>query len=260
VAAVSIGLAGTTIIVGNYGSGKTEVAIHLALAHTSQGVRVRLADLDLINPYFRTREARALLAAHDIEPILPASEHLHADLPILSPAVAGAIRNTEGLTLLDVGGDAAGATVLAALGDALQGRTVAMLQVINPFRPFTQTHEGCRRIRGQIERAAGLSVTGLIGNANLIDETSCEDILFGYHFVRELAAASTLPLVCITAAEHLRDRLPASGIECPVLTIRRQLVPPWLAAPLPLAGSALPPSGRTMARRLVNSEADARSR
>jgi Mrp family chromosome partitioning ATPase len=108
---LDISLTGIVAIVGNYGSGKTEVAINLAVNCKRSGLEVRIADLDLVNPYFRTREAENALEALGIKVILPPREFLHADLPILSPAIAGMVQQPDGLTLLDVGGDDAGATV-----------------------------------------------------------------------------------------------------------------------------------------------------
>ena len=140
-----------------------------------QGIDVRIADLDLVNPYFRTREARGSLSELGIEVVLPPEQYLQADLPILSPEVAGLIRQPSQLTLLDVGGDDVGATVLATLEDDLKGKSLRVLQVINPLRPFTETHEGCLKIRDAIETASKLTVNGLIGNANLIDGTAPED-------------------------------------------------------------------------------------
>jgi hypothetical protein len=220
-------LEGIVVIVGNYGSGKSEVAINLAVHHRQAGLGVRIADLDLVNPYFRSREARQALATLGIEVVLPPRQYLQADLPVLSPVVSGLIRRPGEIAILDAGGDNVGAMVLAALGDAFAGRACQMLQVVNPLRPATATIAGCLRIRSEIEAAARLPVTGWIGNANLIDETTAEVIRDGYAFARELARSSGLPLACITAAGELADRLDREGIECPVLTIRRQLVPPW---------------------------------
>ena len=170
---VDLRLGGVVVIVGNYGSGKSEVAINLAAYHRQAGLRVRIADLDLVNPYFRSREARGALAELGIEVVLPPDQYLQAELPVLSPMVAGIIRQPGELTILDVGGDNVGAMVLAALGDAFAaGAAPQVLQVVNPLRPATATHAGCLKIRREIEAAAGLSVTGLIGNANLIDETT----------------------------------------------------------------------------------------
>jgi hypothetical protein len=252
------------VIVGSYGSGKTEVSINLAVNRKRAGLDVRIADLDLVNPYFRTREARGPLSEIGIEVILPPEEYLQADLPILSPAIAGmsapasrrdlrgasplsgaAHSRSEGgavqanvpflplfrqsgqMTLLDAGGDKVGATVLAALADSLRDQSVRMLQVVNPFRPFSDTVGGCLKARDEIENASKMAVSGIIGNANLIDDTTVEDIYGGYDFVKMLCTESGLPLEFITVAAEQLPKIDTKWFSCPVLPIERQLVPPW---------------------------------
>ncbi|RJQ81730.1 MAG: cobalamin biosynthesis protein CbiA [Desulfobacteraceae bacterium] len=224
-----IRLRGVVIIVGNYGSGKTEVTINLAADQRLKGSRVRVADLDLVNPYFRTREARRALGALGVDVILPPEDWLQADLPILAPQVAGLIRQPGELALLDAGGDAVGATVLASLGDAFAAAdpSLQMLQVVNPFRPNTADVEQCLSMCRSIEAASRLKVTGWIGNAHMMDESTADHIHQGYLLMRALAETSGLPLVCMTVAESLAHQAASLPITCPLLTIRRQLVPPW---------------------------------
>ena len=221
---------GIVIIVGNFGSGKTEVAINLAVNRKRLGIDVRIADLDLVNPYFRTREARGHLAELGIEVVLPPEKYLQADLPILSPVIAGLIRRPSQLTLIDAGGDDVGATVLASLADSFRKKRVHMLQVVNPYRPFTDTVAGCLRMRDQIEKASKMSITGIVGNANLIDETTVENIYKGYDFIKALSDESRLPLEFITASAELLPEIDVERFSCPVLPIERQLVPPWKKA------------------------------
>jgi hypothetical protein len=223
-------LKGIVIIVGNYGSGKTEVSVNLAVNQKRAGVEVKIGDLDLVNPYFRTREARKPLSELGIEVVVPDEKYLQADLPILSPAIAGLIGRPSPLTVIDAGGNDVGATVLAALADSFRNKQVHMLQVVNPFRPFTDTLESCLKIRNEIEKASKMSVSGFIGNANLIDETSVDDIYNGYDFVKTLSIESRLPLEFITASVELLPQLDVSRFACPVLPIERQLVPPWIKA------------------------------
>ena len=227
---LNIHLSGIVIIVGNYGSGKTEIAVNLAIHKRQSGVHVRIGDLDLVNPYFRTREAKAALNALGIDVVLPPAKYFHADLPILTPAIAGMIQAPAQLTILDVGGDDVGATVLASLADKLKGKPIRMLQVVNPFRPFTHTVEGCLKIRKEIEIASKLEINGIVGNANLIDDTVADDIYSGYDFVSAYATESRLPLEFITAPESVIPELDPSRFSCPVLPILRQLVPPWKKA------------------------------
>lgn len=221
---------GIVIIVGAYGSGKTEVSINLAVHMQQSGTPVRLADLDLVNPYFRTREARHSLKRLGIDVVLPPEMYMHADLPILSPKVAGMLRNPCGLTLLDVGGDDVGATVLAALADAIKGKAVDVFMVVNPHRPHTDTIEGCLTILRQIESKAKLKITGIVGNANLMAETSQQDIVDGYEFCKEVAARGNTRLAFVTATTDLLTRLDKKAIQCPILQMRRQLTPPWQPA------------------------------
>jgi hypothetical protein len=227
---VELRLEGIVVIVGNYGSGKSEVAVNLAVHHRQAGMQVRIADLDLVNPYFRSREAAAQLTELGIDVVLPPQPYVQSELPVLSPAVAGLIRRPGDLAILDVGGDNVGAMVLAALGDAFAGRNRQVLQVVNPLRPATATPAGCRKIRRAIEASAKLVVTGLAGNANLIDETTPREIVDGYAFMKTVSAESGLPLAFITVAEELLPQVDAAQFDCPVLRIRRQLVPPWKKA------------------------------
>ena len=223
-------LSGIVIIAGNYGSGKTEVAINLAVNKKRAGFDVCIADLDLVNPYFRTREAKKALSKLSIDVIVPPDKYLQADLPILTPAVSGLIRKNDGLTLIDAGGDGVGATVLATLSDPLKDKQADMFQVVNPFRPFTETISGCLKMREKIEKASKISVNGIIGNANLIDETCVENIYSGYDFVEKLSKESGLPIMFITAPVELLPKLDMNRFFYPVLPIARQLVPPWRKA------------------------------
>ena len=227
---MEISLEGIVVIVGSFGSGKSEVAINLAASRRQAGLEVTIADLDLVNPYFRTREARTQLTGLGINVVLPPEKYLQADLPILTPAVSGLIRHPDQLSILDVGGDKVGATVLAALGDAFEQSPFRMIQVINPLRPDTGTIEGCLKIRSEIEESAGQPISGFIGNANLIDETTPEEIISGYEFTSVLAAETGLPLEFITVAEELLPVIDTRQFKCAVLPIRRQLTPPWRQA------------------------------
>ncbi|MGD2271138.1 MAG: cobalamin biosynthesis protein CbiA [Desulfobacterales bacterium] len=227
---LDIDLDGIVVVVGNFGSGKTEVAINLAVQKNREGVEVRLADLDLVNPYFRTREARRALTTLGIDVVLPPDSLLQADLPILSPAIAGMIRQPSPLTLIDVGGDDIGATVLASLAEAFIGKAYHMLQVVNPLRPFTDTVAGCMQIRSRIEAASRMTINGLVGNPNLIDQTRPADIINGYEFIQKFSKESGLVLKFMAVAAELLPRIDLDRFACPLLPIQRQLVPPWKKA------------------------------
>ena len=227
---MKIDLGGIIVVTGNYGSGKTEVSVNLAVERNASGIDVKLADLDLVNPYFRSREARHQLRDLGIELILPHEQYMAADLPILVPEVAGAIREEAAMVILDPGGDDVGATVLAALADRLRGVSLTMLQVVNPYRPYTENVRACKKIKREIEAAAKIKMTGVVGNANLIDETRAEHIYAGYDFALEYARECGLKLEFVTVPDVLKTEVDTGRFACPVLTIKRQLVPPWKKA------------------------------
>jgi hypothetical protein len=224
---LNIDLRGVVVVCGNYGSGKTETAVNFAMTKKQEGLDVKIADLDLVNPYFRTREAKEILENMGIEVILPDGKYMHADLPILSPAVAGIIQQPSELTILDAGGDDAGVTVLAALADHLSQKEVHMIQVINLFRPFTENVEGCIKIKEEIEQSSKLKITGIVSNANLIDETTPEHIYKGYDLLKDVSKATGIEMKFITAGSHLISQLDLDSFSCPVLEINRNLNFPW---------------------------------
>lgn len=218
-------------VVGNYGSGKTEVAVNLALRLAQQGTKVQLADLDLVNPYFRSREAGELLEAHGIRLVVPPARLASSDLPIVVPEIRGMLRPPAGtLSLFDVGGDDVGARVLGSLRPDLEEGAYELWQVINAQRPFTDSVDGCLAMRKDIEQASRLRVTGLLVNSHLIDETTPETVLVGWRLAQEVARRSGLPIRAVAMLERLASA-PAlvDVITAPVLPLRRTMVPPWLA-------------------------------
>ena len=224
---MKIDLKGIVAIVGNYGSGKTETSVNLALLRKNDGLSVKIADLDLVNPYFRMREAREMLTAMGVEIILPDAQYMDADLPILSPQVYGVFQAPSELNILDVGGDDAGSMVLASLNHIVDSISLQVLQVVNPHRPHSGSIEGCSKLRKEIEGASKLKITGIISNANLMDETTLEHVYNGHEFVKNYANESALPLKFITAPERLMSNIDHQRVSCPILPFTRHLAPTW---------------------------------
>jgi hypothetical protein len=229
------------MVVGSYGSGKTEISVNLAIGATAAGRNVRIADLDLVNPYFRCREARRLMESHGISVVVPPGAQAWADLPIVVPEVLGMLSPPAGtLSLLDVGGDDVGARVLGSLRDRAIATGYELWQVVNPQRPFTRDADGCLAMREAIERSARLSVTGLVANAHLMEETTTDTVLRGVDVARETARRGGLAVRFVAVMEPLAYAPEILALDEPVLAMRRHMLPPWL---LP-AGEERLPAGR----------------
>jgi hypothetical protein len=216
------------VVVGNYGSGKTEVSVNLALDLRARGHAVSIADLDVVNPYFRCREATQEMEARGIRVLAPHGELHAADLPILLPEVRGRVAAGAGVTILDVGGDDVGARILGSLASTVRAVPHAMLQVVNERRPFTDSVAGCLDIMRRIEAAAKLQVTGLVSNTHLMEETDAETVLRGYDLARAVGAAASIGVELVTADAALLATIDPERIDrCPVLRIDRRMLPPW---------------------------------
>jgi len=216
------------IVVGGFGSGKTEVSVNLAkyLYHTAGGA-VTIADLDLVNPYFRTREALTEMEALGIKVITPRGGQFYADLPILLPEIKGAIDVGVNRLILDVGGDAQGARALGSLSGEFKPGDYTMLMVLNSRRPLTSDLPGCLKTMARIERSAKLKFTWLISNSHMIEETDSEVISEGYILAQEVSRATGLPLAFISMRHDLLKTIDVSAFNCPILPLTRSMLKPW---------------------------------
>lgn len=175
------------VIIGAYGSGKSEYAIHLSRKLKDSGEDVILADLDVVNPYFRSREVRNDFAELGIEVIAPEGEFSHADLPMISPRIKGAIENYNKTVVLDVGGDPSGCRTLARFRESLISRGYQMLFVINTCRPFTASFGEIISMLNNLEHISQLKITELICNTNLMEYTDWDVVSEGIKIIREVS-------------------------------------------------------------------------
>jgi len=175
------------ITIGAYGSGKSEYSIHLARSLKAEGEDVVLADMDVVNPYFRTRDVRDVFAGEGIEVIAPDGEFSHADLPMISPRIKGAIENYDKTVILDVGGDPAGCRTLGRFVDAIRSRGYLLRLVVNTSRPFTTTAAEIIAMIEMLEFASKLKVGELICNTNLMEYTDQALVETGIGIVQEAA-------------------------------------------------------------------------
>ncbi len=220
-----------TIFVGRFGSGKTEVAINYALSLV-QGIKagssgVVLIDLDIVTPYFRTRETAKAMRNRGVDVIAPSVLGQHLDVPAISPQILGAIQQSDKPTILDVGGDKQGARALGQFNPAIQQRGYTMHFVVNPYRPFTDTLAGLSGSIVEIEASSRLQVASLVSNPNLIGETTAEHILEGHEKIERFAQALGLPIAFVCIEKHWMGLLASNHIAQPILALERHFVMPW---------------------------------
>lgn len=167
-----------TVIAGHYGSGKTNVAVNYALKIAASGRKTSLSDLDIVNPYFRSKDSERVLADAGIRFISSAYANSNVDVPAL-PADAYAVTDDkETFAVVDVGGDDRGALALGRyVPEILAENNYEMLFVINRFRPLTRDAKSTLEVMREIEEAAKMRFTGIINNSNVGDETTCDDVL-----------------------------------------------------------------------------------
>lgn len=165
------------LIVGHYGSGKTEFAVNYAIRLSEKNKKAAIIDLDIVNPYFRSREKKEFIERKGIRLISNSFEYdITADLPSVSASIYAPLQDKDCHVVFDVGGDNVGARVLARYKKYLMENEYDMFCVINANRPETNTLEGALYHISAIEQETGVKITGIINNTHLLRETSKEDI------------------------------------------------------------------------------------
>ena len=217
------------IIVGSYGSGKTEIAVNLAVHLAKRGRRVQIADLDIVNPYFRSREARATMERVGVRVVGPTGEAQFAELPIILPEIKGMLAPIDGVvSIFDVGGEDVGARVLSSFVEALGQAPYTLLQVLNTSRPLNETAERCVQAKAAIEKSSRLAVTGFISNTHLIEHTTAEVITDGHRLSCQVSALTETPIAFLSAMGPLADEPTVRGLDVPIVRLERIMLPPWL--------------------------------
>ena len=193
-----------TILCGHYGSGKTNVAVNIAAELKKSHDSVTVADLDIVNPYFRTKDSAAFFEQQGIRLICSAYANSNVDIPAL-PQEMYALTDDRSMTaVLDIGGDDRGALVLGRLAPKiLLENDYEMLMVINCYRPLTRDAASTLEVMGEIEQAGGIRFTGLVNNSNLGAMTTAEDVLASREYAEEVSGLSGLPVVMTSVMQEL---------------------------------------------------------
>ncbi len=201
------------VLVGNYGSGKTEIAINLAVKAAGEGLRTLVIDLDKVNDYFRMSDKVSLLAEKQINLVSPTFAGQGVTPSSMSAAVASAFTDGWDLVIFDVGGDAAGALSLGRYHpdfEAWEG-DLAVYDIVNVFRPMSETPEKILKLKEQLEGFARLPVTALVNNSNLLNYASAGDLRRGFGVIRETSERSGLPVALTTGRREFLEEFLADG-------------------------------------------------
>ncbi|HWR38202.1 MAG TPA: hypothetical protein VN611_01765 [Patescibacteria group bacterium] len=212
------------ILVGEFGSGKTELALNYALQIKEQGFKTVIVDIDLVKPYFRTRENRTLLEQNGIEVIAPEVRWENADLPILPHHLARVLGEKDCRVVMDVGGGES-AVVLGQLNRLFASTPYQALLVVNTCRPFTNTVDAVVELHHRIENVSKLKITGIISNTNLAAETNEQHIYDGLTIAEAAAEQLAAPVLCVAVPEWLADKI---DTRQPILVVKPHIQYPWM--------------------------------
>ena len=192
------------ILLGHYGSGKTNVAANIALEWNRTGHPVSVVDLDIVNPYFRTADWSGEFSEAGIDLIKPVFANTNLDIPALPPQIYGLLRRRDRMVVMDVGGDDAGAVALGQFAKLiLEENDYEAYYVVNFMRPLTRTPGEALESLREIRDVAGIPVTGIVNNTNLGPETTISIIEQGASLSEEFSALASVPLICTTVDKEL---------------------------------------------------------
>ena len=214
-----------TLFCGHYGSGKTNVALNYALRLKRDGGDVTVADLDIVNPYFRTKDSRQDLEEAGIRLICSEYANTNVDIPALPSDLYSITDDKSHHVVIDVGGDDRGALALGRIAPAiLEENSYEMLLVINRFRPLTPDAPSTVEVMREIEQAGGIRFTGLVNNSNLGEATDEDTILSSVAYAQEVSDLTGLPVVMTTVRQSLYSALEGKIDDLFPLTLQKKIL------------------------------------
>jgi len=202
-----------TLFCGHYGSGKTNIAVNYAFFLKERGFDTALADIDIVNPYFRSKDSENELKEKGVKVVSLPFANSSVDLPSLPSEVYGLVQRRDIHAVLDIGGDERGALALGRFAPYIEDENnYDMLFVVNFYRPLTPDAESAMEVMREIENACPLKFTGIVNNSNLGEITSPEDIEKTYKRAEELSALSGVPVKFTSVNETLKNRVDGESL------------------------------------------------
>ena len=197
-----------TLFAGHYGTGKTNIAVNYALKLKRDGKRVCIADLDIVNPYFRTKDSAKELNENGIDLISPQYANSNVDLPALPAEAYRIVEDKSTFSVVDIGGDDRGAYALGRYVPKIkEENNYRMIYVANCYRPLTRTADDAIEVMQEIEEACGLKFTDIVNNSNLGELTDAQTVLDSLDFINELSNKTGCPVFMHTVKKELAEDL-----------------------------------------------------
>jgi hypothetical protein len=215
-----------TIFSGHYGSGKSEISVNTAFLLKKNERDVLLADMDIVNPFFRSIDAKKSLESCGIRTISPMYANTNVDVPAIGPEITAALRSSSLCVILDVGGDEEGARVLGRFRHEIPMDEYDMFFVFNRSRPLTANLSDTLAYIREIEEASRLKFTGLINNTHFLGETTVDDILYGEELAEDISKETGIPFFATGLMEGLESELEGKT-EHPVIILRKNILLPF---------------------------------
>ncbi len=216
------------IFTGHFGSGKTEVAVNYALKLAEADYKTAIVDFDIVNPYFRTADAKEELEKNNIRVVLPMYANTNVDVPAIPPEIYSLFQDKEYKVVLDVGGDDLGAKAVSRFKEEILNDDYEMFFVINTRRGMTDTPEKILEMIALIEDSANIKVTRLVNNSNLLEETTPEIILEGNSIISMVSGISGIPMGITAGMEDVMRQLKGSELNgSEILSMKKQIHLPW---------------------------------
>ena len=213
-----------TLFAGHYGSGKTNIAVNYALKLRGEGKPVVIADLDIVNPYFRTKDSEKELSEAGIRLISSQYASSNVDLPALPQDVYSIVDNNTEYAVMDIGGDDRGAYALGRYADSIKKENnYEMVMVINMYRPLTRDVESTLEVMAEIEAACSMKFTAIANNSNIGEETTAQDVLDSLSYADGVSKATGLPVVLTTVDEKLYNTLYGKVENIMPLTLQEKI-------------------------------------
>lgn len=213
-----------TLFAGHYGSGKTNIAVNYALKLRQQGLEVAVADLDIVNPYFRTKDSEKELKEAGIRLICSEFASSNVDLPSLPQDIYSVIDDRSEYAVMDIGGDDRGAYALGRYSESIvRENDYEMYLVINMYRPLTRDAYSTLEVMNEIEKAALMKFTAIINNSNLGEETTSQDVLSSLKYADEVSKLTGLPVAMTTVKKTLYKELYGKADNLLPLTLQEKI-------------------------------------